>query len=60
MREQIRTALAAAKSWLPDVLMMSGASGISYGAALVYEPLGYVVGGVFALIAGLMLAKVGK
>lgn len=60
MREQIRTALAAAKSWLPDVLMMSGASGISYGATLVYEPLGYVVGGVFALIAGLMLAKVGK
>ncbi len=60
MREQIRTALAAAKSWLPDILMMSGASGISYGAALVYEPLGYVVGGVFALIAGWFLARGGK
>lgn len=60
MREQIRSALAAAKSWLPDVLMMSGASGISYGAALVYEPLGYVVGGVFALVAGVVLARGGK
>jgi len=40
--------------------MMSGASGISYGAALVYEPLGYVVGGVFVLISGQMIARVGK
>lgn len=60
MREQIRTALAAAKSWLPDVLMASGAVGISYGASLVYTPAGYVVGGVFALVAGVVLARGGK
>lgn len=60
MREQIRSALAAAKSWLPDVLMMSGAVGISYGAALVYVPAGYVTGGLFALAAGWFLAKVGS
>lgn len=60
MREQIRTALAAAKSWLPDVLMASGAVGISYGASLVYVPLGYVTGGLFALVTGWFLARGGK
>ena len=45
---------------LPDALMVGGAGGISYGAWLVYGPAGYVVGGLFALAAGVVLARGSK
>lgn len=41
---------------LPDGLLIAGASSLSYGAWLAWEPAGYVVGGALALIAGLKLA----
>jgi len=47
-------------SWLPDALLLGGASAVSYGASLVYFPAGFVVGGAFALVAGWMLARGGK
>lgn len=48
-------------SLLPDVLMVAGAAVISYGAWLIYPPAGFLVGGGFALVAGILAARlVGK
>lgn len=44
-------------SLLPDVLMVAGATSVSYGFWLIYQPAGYLAGGAFALAAGLLLAK---
>jgi hypothetical protein len=46
--------------WLPDALMVVGASAIAYGAGLVYLPAGFVVGGGFALAAGWLLSRSAK
>lgn len=50
----------AAAGWLPDVLMLGGAAAVSYGASLVYLPAGWVVGGVFGLAGGVILARGAK
>ena len=57
MKEHLQKMLAAAAGSLPDALMVGGAAGISYGASLVYMPAGWVVGGLFALAAGVLLAR---
>lgn len=46
--------------WLPDALLLSGASAIAYGAGLVYLPAGFIVGGGFALAAGWLAARSAK
>lgn len=45
-------------SILPDTLMVVGAAGLSYGAWLIYEPAGYLVGGALTLIGGVLCARV--
>jgi hypothetical protein len=40
--------------------MVSGAGAVSFGAGLVYSPAGWVVGGVFALVAGWLLSRGAK
>lgn len=35
------------KSYILDFIAMGGLSVITYGASLVYVPLGFVIGGVF-------------
>lgn len=45
-------------SILPDTLMVAGAAGLSYGAWLIYEPAGYLVGGALTLIGGVLCARV--
>ena len=47
-------------SWLPDLLMLGGAAGVSYGASLMFLPAGYVVGGVLAIVGGWILARGAK
>ncbi len=46
------------KSLAPDVLLVAGAAGVSYGAWLAYPPAGFIVAGVLAIVAGLKLAAV--
>jgi hypothetical protein len=41
-------------------LILAGTSGVAYGAWLVYAPAGFIVGGLFALAGGWLLAKGGK
>ena len=43
---------------LPDVLLIAGAAGASYGAWLAWPPLGFVVAGALAIVMGLKLGSV--
>jgi hypothetical protein len=52
-----RVAVAVAAGYLPDVMMIAGACLVSYGAALIYFPAGYLVGGAFAISFGYLLAR---
>lgn len=57
--EKLKAAQEVARSNLPDALLIGGAASFSVGAGMVYEPAGYIVGGLFALAAGVLLAKKG-
>lgn len=45
------------KSLMPDLLILSGSAGISYGAYLIHEPYGYMAAGVIGLVIGVLLAR---
>jgi len=60
IKDKLHTAAVAAAGFLPDALMIGGAYGVSYGAWLVYGPAGFIAGGVFALVAGIVLARGSK
>ncbi len=51
---------ARAGTALPDALMVAGAGGVAYGASLVYVPAGFIAAGMFALVAGWLLARGAK
>ncbi len=57
IKEKLQAARRVAASWLPDALMTAGAGAASFGAGMVYVPAGWIVAGVFALVAGWMLAR---
>lgn len=42
---------------IPDILLITGAGMLSYGAWMVYQPSGFIVGGILVLIAGIKTAK---
>jgi hypothetical protein len=42
--------------YTPDLLLISGAGLLSYGAWLVYQPSGFVVAGILVIYAGLKLS----
>jgi len=44
------------KKFAPDLLLIAGAAAVSYGAWLAYPPLGFVVGGVLAIVTGRRLS----
>lgn len=50
-------ALNAAASLVPDGMIASGIGGIAYGAWLVYEPAGFIAGGVLLLAGGVLAAR---
>jgi hypothetical protein len=41
---------------LPDLLLVGGAAGVSYGAWLAYPPAGFIIAGALLIVAGLKLA----
>ena len=59
MKNYLQKIAALAAGWLPDVLMLSGAGTIAYGAALIYAPAGLLVGGGFLFAAGVLAARKG-
>lgn len=48
------------RSLVPDALMLAGVAAISYGAAQVYAPVGWIVAGGFAFAFGLLAARRGE
>jgi len=46
------------KSIMPDLLILSGAAGISYGVYLINEPYGYCAAGAFMLITGILMSRI--
>lgn len=58
-KDKLKAARSAAVGLLPDTLLVGGAAAIAAGAGMVYEPAGYIVGGLLALTAGYLLAKKG-
>lgn len=56
----MKNTIKTISGWLPDALMVGGAASMSYGAALVYTPAGWLVAGLFGLVGGIVLARGGK
>ncbi len=46
-------------SILDDCLALSGAVAISYGAYQIYAPLGWIVAGVFLIVAAMLWGRAG-
>lgn len=38
-------------AWVRDAAGLAGAASVSYGAWLIYEPAGFIVGGLLVLVA---------
>lgn len=60
IKQKLLAGVKLAGTALPDALMVGGATGISYGAGMVYLPAGWIVGGLFGLAAGWLLARGAK
>jgi hypothetical protein len=52
MTDKLGDALDALVGWRPDALMIAGAGGVAYGAWLIHQPSGFIVGGLLAMAAG--------
>ena len=53
------TARVALVKSAPDLLMVGGTAAISYGAWLIYQPAGYITGGVLLIAGGVLAARGG-
>jgi hypothetical protein len=42
---------------LPELLIPAGAAAISYGAWCIYQPAGWITGGVLVLLVGIAAAR---
>jgi hypothetical protein len=42
--------------YIPDFLLISGTATLCYGSWLVYQPAGFIVGGILVIYAGLKLS----
>lgn len=42
---------------LPDLMLLSGAGAMAYGAWLVYEPAGFLLGGFLAVLWGVIASR---
>jgi hypothetical protein len=38
--------------WRPDAFMLAGGAAVAYGAWMIYQPAGFIVGGLLTLAAG--------
>lgn len=44
------------KSLIPDLLILSGAFAVSFGAYEIYQPAGYICAGIFSVVIGVVMA----
>lgn len=52
-----KNASRIASGLLADVLIVVGAGSIVTGMAMIYEPAGYIAGGIMALAGGIMASR---
>lgn len=45
--------------WIRDAAGLTGAASVTYGAWLIYQPAGYIVGGLLVLLAASLAARSG-
>lgn len=57
MKQHLQKMLAAAAGVLPEAVAGGGAAAVAYGASLMYQPAGWIVGGVFGIAAGVLMAR---
>ena len=60
IKDKLHTAASAAAGFLPDALMVGGAAALSYGAGMIYPAMGFIVGGLLAMAAGVLVARTAK
>ena len=53
----IKSGAGTLGGWVPDALMTLGGAAVSYGAHMVYQPAGWIVGGALLLVAGVLAAR---
>lgn len=53
MKKTLKTAAGV----IPETLAGAGCVAISYGASMVYAPAGWIVGGILAIVAGVVMAR---
>lgn len=42
---------------IPDLIMLIGAGSVAYGAWMIHQPSGFIVGGFLAMLAGYIIAR---
>ena len=52
-----RPSMKALVGLIPDALMLAGVGSVSYGAAQIYSPAGWIVAGAFAFGFGWLAAR---
>nr|WP_312578229.1 hypothetical protein [Sedimentibacter sp.] len=57
IRQAILNGLKTIPKLMPDILAFSGAITMSYGAYLIYKPVGFIVLGVMFIISAVILSK---
>jgi len=57
LRQAMNRAASSALANIPDVLIVAGASSLSYGAWLIYPPCGFITAGALLLLAGILAAR---
>ena len=57
LRAVFASGLTMAGGAAPDALILGGISAVSYGAWLIHEPVGYIVGGVLSALVGALLYR---
>lgn len=57
MKKVIEKAKLFAFDSMPDALLLVGAGLVSYGAHMIYAPMGFIVGGSFFILAGRLAAR---
>lgn len=57
LRTRLPSVQAFALANVPDLLMLSGATSLAYGAWLIYPPAGFLVAGLLLLVAGVLASR---
>jgi hypothetical protein len=58
IRQAILNGIKTMPKLIPDILALSGALTMSYGAYLIYRPAGFIVLGIMSIASAVILSRV--